>query len=181
MYTYSFTGLLVLIFLAYAYATYIQPSSLKIYDSADLGIKFEYPSTYFLSESEVGFGQRRHYSIILTTDTQGSRDMITGKAVGEGPTAITIDAYQNDIDGYSTEDWIRGSGISNFRLSNGALKQATVSGHHALQYSWSGLYEADSIVVATRRYVLSFTATHLTKTDQIRIDFEDLIKTVKFE
>ena len=150
------------------------------YRSEQLGVSFEYPSTYFITERELGDAHRRHHSIQIIEDTQFNRDLVAGKVIGtEGPTAMSIDAYQNDLDGYTTEQWVRGHSASNFKLSDGELLPVLVDDYEGLRYRWSGLYEADNIAVATPPYVFSFSATYLNPTDVIRNDFEELIKTVE--
>jgi hypothetical protein len=90
---------------------------------------------------------------------------------GEGPPAITIDIYQNNLDKQTTEGWIRNSRESNFKLGEGRLASTTISGFPALSYRWSGLYEGSTIVLAEPNLIYAFTVTYLEMGAPIVQDF----------
>lgn len=156
----------------------LSEGAMKTYESTDLGISFLYPTNYYITELHAGNGERTHHALILVEDTPGNRDLMEGKMIGESPTGITIDIYQNDLDKYTTESWVRGHGASNFKLSDGMLKETTVSGKPAFRYAWSGLYEADNVAIATDRYIYSFVGTYIAPEDKVRDDFANLMQTV---
>lgn len=152
----------------------------KVFESEDLGLSFEYPNDYFLEVKSTGNAERYRFTIVLTEDTEANRQIRDGEVVGgEGPTAITVDVFQNTPESYTPLSWVQDVNHSNFKLSNGQTATTTVSGLPAVSYQWSGLYEADATVTATARWVYSFTATYIASTDRTRADLVELIKTVK--
>lgn len=156
--------------------------SFREYSSTTLGLAFKYPSHYFLEEKNTGTPQRGRTTIILTEDTEENRLVREGKSPGrEGPVAITIDIHQNNLDNLSAEAWIRGSNDSNFKLSNGLLTSVMLGGYPAIQYVWSGLYEADNVVSAANGNLYSLSVTYIAPNDQIRNDFRELLKTVSLQ
>jgi hypothetical protein len=100
---------------------------------------------------------------------------------GEGPPAITIEIFQNNLDNQTTEGWIRNSSFSNYKLSSneGILASTTVDGEPALSYRWSGLYEGTTIAVAQQDWVYAFSVTYLEMGADIIQDFVQIMKTVK--
>lgn len=146
------------------------------------GVSFLYPAHYFLEEQVSENVKRTHYSIILTEDTEENKAVREGKAPGrEGPTAITIDVFQNDLDYLTAEEWIKHVSSSNYSLSVDSIltpqRVGTISG---FAYRWSGLYEAKAVVVANDSFLYSFTATYLTQDDLILKDFGGILESVKF-
>ncbi|HEY4516706.1 MAG TPA: hypothetical protein VJG64_02065 [Candidatus Paceibacterota bacterium] len=90
---------------------------------------------------------------------------------GEGPSAITIDVYQNDLDHLGAEAWARNTSSSNFKLGDGRFSSTTVSDLPALSYLWSGLYEGTTIVVAQPKWIYAFSVTYLEMGASIVQDF----------
>jgi hypothetical protein len=111
------------------------------YSSDKYGISFSYPASYQLTEVDAeGSALREHHTIVLQRKT----DLPVPEG-GEGPPAITIDIYQNNLDNRTTEDWIRGDSRSNFKLGDGTLSKVVVDDKDALSYRWSGLYEGTTV------------------------------------
>lgn len=155
-------------------------ANLATYESEEFGLSFKYPSQYLLIERETGNAERRAYSITLIENTPGNRDLLSGRVVGEGPPAITIQLFQNDLDSYTAEEWIRGVNESNFKLSpEQTLSKATISGKEALSYRWSGLYEATTIVQPRPKWLYAFTVTYLEMGAPIVQDFVTVRDSVK--
>lgn len=155
----------------------------KRYQSSELKFFFSYPQKYFLEEKDIGNGERFRTSIILTEDTEENRTVREGRAgAREGPVAITIDVFQNNLDKLGAEEWIRGTNNSNFKLSSdGLLTKEFLGGRNAFRYRWSGLYEGESAVVSTLDNVYMFSVTFLAHSDTIREAFASILKTVEFE
>jgi hypothetical protein len=153
------------------------------YASAEFGLRFEYPKTYFLVERNAGDGHRARHQVMLVEDTPGNRDIVAGRGPAtEGPPAITFDIYQNNLDRYTTESWIRGTDDSNFKLSSeGRLTETTLGTEPAFSYRWSGLYEGTTRVTARPDWVYAYTVTYLNPGDQIVQDYVAIEKTVGFE
>ncbi|MES2134921.1 MAG: hypothetical protein V4449_01605 [Patescibacteria group bacterium] len=146
-------------------------------------ISFSYPAYYFVEEKDEENTTRSHHSITLTEDTEENKAMREGLAPGrEGPTAIVIDIFQNDLDHMTAKDWIVKMPRSNYALSPDSILTArTVGAIKGFEYRWSGLYEARAVVVVNDYFVYSLTATYLTPEDLILKDFETILESVKFE
>lgn len=153
----------------------VPAEAMRSYASQEYGIEFRYPSSYQISERDLpGSGQRHHHVVTLMR----AEDLPPPEG-GEGPPAITIEMIQNDLDGMTTEEWIRNSSLSNFKQS-GELSSSTIAGQQALSYTWDGLYRGDTTAIALPAYIYAFTVTYLTPEDGIRRDFENLLRTVVF-
>jgi len=147
----------------------------------DFGVHFAYPKNYFLVEKQINTVSRRHFQVTLLEDTPENRLLVEGKLPGrEGPPAITIDTFQNNLDRYTGEDWIRRTSFSNFKLGNGVLEETLLGGEEAFAYSWSGLYEGRSVVRADENNVYMFSVTYLAPSDQIVKNFNSILQTVEF-
>jgi len=146
-------------------------SQTATYTSSEYGISFVYPRSYALTEHDTGGGERRSHAIVLMKDTPENRALISGETPSEGPPTITIQMFQNNLDHYTTEGWIRGVSDSNFKLSEGRLATTTISGQEALSYRWSGLYEGTTIVQARPAWVYAFTVNYEHMGDDIVQDF----------
>lgn len=142
-------------------------SGLQKYSSEKYGISFSYPETYELNEVDApGNGMRIHHSVVLINKAD-----LPLPADGEGPPAITIDIYQNNLDNQTTEGWIKNTSASNFKQSEGKLTETKISGLPALSYRWSGLYEGTTIALAQPNWVYTFTVTYLEMGADIIQDF----------
>ena len=154
---------------------------MKTYSGGLVGLTFRYPAHYFLEEKTIGNAERWHYAVVLTEDTEENKQVREGNAPGrEGPTAITIDSFQNDIDRMSLLDWVRGTSFSNFKLSDGTYRSESISGTSAVRYDWDGLYRGDSIALSQGDAIYLIQVTYLTPDDQIRKDFSEILKTLEF-
>lgn len=170
--------LVVLTSLFYAYATYPwwpEAPVVPAYISSKYGIAFSYADTYTLQERELGNAERWHHSIVLV-DKEWLANIPVG---GEGPPAIGIDIYQNNLDQLSLEEWVRGTSFSNFKLSvDGKLSLSTVGSAKAFYYQWDGLYRGESYVATHSGNIVVFSATYNTEDDQIRKDFREVLRSV---
>lgn len=142
-------------------------SGMQAYSNTTYGISFSYPDTYELKEVDApGSELRAHHAIVLI-----SKADLPLPTNGEGPPSITIDMYQNNLDKQTTEDWIRNTSASNFKLGEGRLATTTISGMPALSFRWSGLYEGTTIAIADEKWVYAFTVTYLEMGADIIQDF----------
>lgn len=137
------------------------------------GLHFWYPPTLNLATRDFGNGERGHMQVVLTEKTA------VYPQDGEGPPAISIDIFQN-MEGNTTGQWVQGMSYSNFKLSDGDLSPVEIGDETGLTYSWSGLYEGRSVVVARKDYVFMLSVTYLTPNDTLIQNFEDILKTVEF-
>ncbi len=156
----------------------IPSETMKTYVSEKYGITFQYPSYYFLEERDIDLTRRVHHEIILTEDTEENRAIREGRMVGgEGPVAITIDIFQNNLDKQTAEQFIINTSESNYKLGNGDLASTTKGSVSGMIYDWSGLYEGRSFVVSKPAYVYMFSVTRLNPEDRIVADFEGVLQT----
>jgi hypothetical protein len=147
----------------------------KIYRSDAYGISFTYPSQYVLTEKEVGDAHRSHYAIVLIHE----KDLPVPKN-SDGPTAITIDIYQNNLDKQPLLDWLRGSNASNFKLGPGIYASTTFMGVEAVQYQWSGLYEGETTAFLHKDNVIAISVTYQSPQDPIIADYRNLFSSLQF-
>lgn len=146
------------------------------YTSETYGLSFSYPAEYQLTEFDApGSEMRAHHAITLMHE-----DDLPIPQNGEGPPAITIDIYQNNLDNQTAEEWIRNSSVSNFKLGDGTLSSTTVGGNPALSYRWSGLYEGTTIVVAQPDWIYAFSVTYFEPGAEIVQDFVRVRDSVRF-
>lgn len=159
----------------------MQTTSPRTYGSETYGISFSYPAKYLVTEFEEGTGERGRHTLVLIEDTEENRAILAGERPGtEGPPTIVVGIFQNDLDGYTAESFVKNTSFSNFKLSDGALEEATVGGEGALRYDATGLYENKNAVVARTKYVYMFTAYYNSPDDPILSDFEEVLASVSF-
>lgn len=152
-----------------------EQSDMRTYTSAEYGISFEYPDTYTLTEIDSpGSALREHHAIVL----QRTEDLPAPEG-GEGPLSITIDIYQNNLDNQTTENWIRRSSASNFKLGDMTLASTTIDGKAALSYRWSGLYEGTTVAIARPDWIYAFSVTYLEMGADIIQDFVMIRESVR--
>ena len=164
-------------------ATIPEPAVLPFlsYRGATSTITFNYPSTYHLAEADVSTPQRRRYLVTLMEDTPENKAVRDGTAPPrEGPIAITVTSYQNDLDNTPLSTWVTGTLDSNWKLGTGTHATTTVGGIPALSYDWDGLYRGHTIAVAYGGYIHAFTVTSMEPTDHILTVFDELMETVTF-
>lgn len=141
----------------------------NLYANGTYGFSFVYPDYYVLTEQEVGNAERMHYAVTLV-DTD---DTVLPEG-GEGPTAITIDVYQNNLDKQTLDDWLE-TNQSNFKLGAGTRAVTSVGGKEAITYSWSGLYEGETTAFIHGDNIIAISVTYFSRTDQIRADYLALL------
>lgn len=157
--------------------------SMQTYTSPNTGLTLTYPVKYFLEEKNTGSPQRGRFTIVLMEDTAENKAVREGTGPArEGPPTITIDMFQNDLDSYTADSWIRGTNDSNYKLSpNGVIATTSINGVSALSYRWSGLYEGETRVIARPDWVYVLSVTWLTREDALVSDFEAILSTIELE
>ncbi len=145
------------------------------YSNATYDISFTYPDSYTITEADASENEmRKRHAITLIRKT----DLPVPQG-GEGPTSITIEMYQNNLDKQTTEQWILNSKESNFKLSNGVMATTTIDGLPARSYRWSGLYEGTTIVSAQSNWVYVFSVTYLEMGSDIVQDFVKIKESIR--
>jgi hypothetical protein len=140
-------------------------------------VRFQYPSSYILTEKEVGNAERTHYVITLikASDAQNG-----DKENAEGPRAITFDFFQNK-EKLTPEQWVKQSSFSNFKLSHdGMIERLDFGGKPAVSYIWDGLYSGKSLVTTTSGDILVISVTYDGNTDARLTDYKSILSTVEF-
>lgn len=140
-------------------------------------VRFQYSTSYILTEKEVGSAERTHYVITLikASDAQNG-----DKENAEGPRAITFDFYQNK-EKLTPEQWAKQSSFSNFKLSpDGKFDRVPFGGAPAVSYSWDGLYSGQSLVTTTSSDILVISVTYEGENDVRLADYKRLLSTVEF-
>jgi len=135
---------------------------------------FAYPDTYHLEEYDMGNGERRHVAVVLTGENE------TVVPDSEGPVAISVDVYQNDLDNLTPEQWITGTNDSNWKMATSPQERVMVGGKEALTYRWSGLYEAETTVFEHAGNIVAVTVTFISPEDAIRGDFDRILSAFEF-
>jgi hypothetical protein len=152
------------------------PADSESYSDTEHGISFSYPEGYVKTEQEVGNGEREHYLIMLVR----KGDEIAPEG-GEGPIAITIDIYDNSVDKLSVMDWMKNTNQSNFKLGPGTYDTEQVGGEAAYTYTWSGLYEGRTTVLAHGTDIVAISVTYMDPNDDILIAYDDVVSSIHFD
>jgi hypothetical protein len=100
---------------------------------------------------------------------------------GEGPVAITIDIYDNSVDKLSVMDWMKNTNQSNFKLGPGTYDTERVGGEIAYTYTWSGLYEGRTTVLAHGTDIVAISVTYMDPNDDILIAYDDVVSSIHFD
>src|SRR3989344_2692375 len=149
-----------------------------LYRNPTYSISFQYPDRYELREREAGTQERYHYSITLI-DKEAFPEIPQN---GEGPPAITVDIFQNNLDTLLIEQWVHGTNDSNFKLSpDDALTSTTVAGVPALSYTWDGLYLGRSVVLSHKDNIVVLSVQWLTEEDAIIEDSAKVLASLKLD
>lgn len=154
--------------------------SLVPYSSVEYKISFEHPSGLYLKAiPNVGTPENPQLAVVLVEDTQVNRDILDGKSVegGEGPTAITVEAYQNP-DGLSPQKWAEQD--PNWKMSDEDLSPVKVGGQDGIAFNWDGLYQGKSLIVTKGTLAYVFSVTWIAPEDQLIKDFDMVLNSVVF-
>ena len=153
-------------------ATSTAPAMLD-YTNDTFGISFKYPETYALTEGEVGNSERGHYVITLV-----AKRALPVPEGSEGPPAVTVEMFQN-VEKQTLTDWLTKNGASNYKLGKGDYATTTLPGDiPAVIYSWSGLYEADSVAFIHRGVIYMITGGYIQQDDETRLVLLNLLTTL---
>lgn len=158
-----------------------QEPALIPFASPLFGIAFSYPEGYFTTVTDHE-GERLQSTITIFEDTPFTRALVNGEVPGtEAPPAISVAMFQNDLDNYTAESFVRDNSASNFKLSDGVLTPVSVGGVEGFAYRATGLYESENVVVATPDFVYMFSVGFLTPEDRMLADFETMLANVSFD
>jgi len=145
------------------------------YQNREHDFSFRYPLGFMLTEQERGDAHRGHYQITLVRDED-----VNIPEGGEGPIAVTVDVYQNNIDKQPVMNWITTTNIANIKLGDGMLEKRTVGGEEAYTNTWSGLYEGKTTTFAHGDDIIAVTVTWMTPEDTTLAAYEMVLDSFAF-
>lgn len=168
-------GMLVVLLVAGAgfvgYRAFVTP--MISYTNSEYSISFEYPASYVFEEGQ----EAGHHSIVLMDKEVAAQ----APKNGEGPTAITFEIFENPR-ALSPLAWAKATPASNFQLSpDQMLASSTQADAESIAYVWDGLYRGESYVFEHGTRIVMASVTTLTPEDQIRKDFEKILRTLSLE
>ncbi|HVT75204.1 MAG TPA: hypothetical protein VHD69_02220 [Candidatus Paceibacterota bacterium] len=146
----------------------------RIYSSSQFGISFLYPRAYTLDERDVGPTAPLHRVIAFR-----SQDAAPTPVNGEGQPGITFEFIENEPVEMDAETFIRDKPASNWNIATSAMTPKIYDGISGIEYSWSGLYEGRSFVVARRGFIYVFSVTRFDPTDIGPVNFGRIMSTLK--
>jgi hypothetical protein len=146
----------------------------KTYTNAQYGFEFSYPSAYTIKTSDKTnvTGQ-----LFIVTITNSSNSANSGPA-----SSISIGVWNNSKQ-LSLLDWATAnSSFSNYGSGslNSNFKNETLAGHQAISYSWVGMGNGKTVVIANNQTILLLDAGANSKTDQVWQDFDGVLSSLKF-
>lgn len=150
----------------------------KLYTNALYGISFRYPQAYVVKEQNSDSTHRVHDVVTLIHAEDAN---FGGEGGSDGPRAITLQFFQNNLDKQSARGFITGSSDSNYKLGDGIISTTTVAGYEALAYNWDGLYPGKSTVFLHGDTIVMASVTYNALSDRILDDFESIMRTLRLE
>jgi len=151
----------------------------SMYSNDAYGISFSYPADLYLFErKDAGTPERPQLSLFLVENTEENRAVLEGRSTEprEGPIGITVDVYQNPEE-LSAQEWMRND--TNWTVANSEAEPVTVNGREGVSYTWSGLYEGRTVVVAEGDKAYVFTATWMTTEDTTLPDLGSILSSLE--
>ena len=143
------------------------------YRNDTFGITFAYPESYVMSQIDAGNAERRHTILTLIAEEEAS----TTPAASEGPPAVAIDFYKNDLDKRSLTDWLK-TADSNYTVGTSSIASTTISGVEAVQYQWTGLYQGETTAFLHKDNVVAVSVTYVSPEDQNVAVYRALLESI---
>lgn len=154
-------------------------NGISSYQNYLYNFKFKYSTDLYLKERKVGTSNKPQLSIVMVEGTKENIDLIEGRStdVREGPVNITLDVYQNENE-LSPTEWARQD--TNWNIGSKTTSSIGVAGEPGVFYSWSGLYEGESIIITKGKFAYVFSVTWMGPEDKILRYFDGLLKSFSF-
>jgi len=148
------------------------------YESTYGNLQFQYPSGYFIKESDQRTSDQPQYTIVLFEDTQENRDLVEGRNTTprEGPPTITVDIYANSQN-LTPSQWIKKSTYWD-RIEKDS--DTLLSGTHAEIYNFDGLYAGKLTIAAKDDFMYIFSVGWTDPNAQMVRDYDMVINAVQF-
>ena len=155
-------------------APIVLESSEQTYQGEGVKVSFTYPDSYELQERNLTINDNMVRVITLL-----QKGVVIPEG-GEGGTAITLAVFE-EKEPISLTDWVH-SMTNTFPVPTDGFdyQEIEVGGEKALAYTSTGLYESDNVAIAKGNKVYVFSASWLTRDDQILKDFARLLASVSF-
>lgn len=146
--------------------------TLQSYENDAYGTSFSYPTGYILSEKDVDLTQIPPFHEVTII----SHEDAVPRLNSEGPTDITVDFYTATS---TLEQWIA-SPLSNFGLGgDGRIATTTIEGDPAVSYTWSGLYDGNTVAILHNGKIITLSVTYFSTTDDIVAAYETVLQTLQ--
>jgi len=154
------------------------PAGGVIYESSSTGFSFAYPDTYVLVRAPESSELLEGVTLMIKSDYE---ELEASTEPREGPPSITVMVYNNAL-GASPSQWVMAQPqLSNYGVATSDVLPTLVSGMEAVRYSWSGLYQGESVAVSHQNRIYIFSASWLTPEDPQREDLETVLSSVVFK
>ncbi len=148
----------------------------ETYINEEYGFEFDYPSIYTVKSYNEPTVRGHLFGVGISSIAMGE---VEG---GYGPLSnIGIYVWDNSKK-LSLVDWASdeyNNSFSNYSGSND-LKNETISGHKAINYSWEGLGYGKTVLIENNKMILMLDTGANSKTNQGWQDFEGILSTFKF-
>jgi len=151
-----------------------QNTNSKTYTNTQYGFTFNYPSTYTLKTSNTTAVPGEQFGIAITGSTKGT--------TSAPASSMSISVWNNSKQ-LSLLDWATAnSSFSNYSSGsfNTNFKNETLAGHQAISYSWVGMGDGKTVVIANNQTILLLDTGANSKTDQVWQDFDGVLSSLKF-
>lgn len=154
-----------------------QVVTMKTYTNERLGVSFEYPDIYVVTEKSGETGNPPRFDITVV-NAKDYAEMASSTTPREGPLSMTITVFENGAQKFSLWDWIKKSDTSNWNISDGSYASTTIAGVEAVAYAWEGLYHGDTIAFVSNGTAYTASVTAMEPTDAIRADFGRVLQSL---
>lgn len=145
-----------------------------------LGVTFDYDEENYVlleqasNESNPGLiksivlMQKADYQSILNGEREG----------GEGPAAISLQAYNNPLN-LSAEDWVnQNPNLSNSPLIMGSLSEKNVAGQDGVSYVADGLYASRNVVFAANDKIYFASGQFMDRDSDLYREFDEFLESL---
>jgi hypothetical protein len=164
--------------------TETEKTNWEMFKSEKYGFQFQYPKDYLVmggEELNPSENAGAIFSYSLIQDNERNRSYLAEQTPdAEPPASISVIVYKKDASRINSADWVPTIITPEEKEIPGVYEKTTVSGHEAIVYTSSTMYEYDIVIATNGGYVYSFNVGFTGPEDQIRKDFYRALSTVTF-
>jgi|GEM_PF-2033668 len=140
------------------------------------GLTFTYPDTYTAVSPEML--DLSAEEVVNLFDKDDYRELMESTEPREGPTAITLQVFDNP-ENQAAGEWIMEHAQTvNYNPDLGRLQPREIAREDGVAYRFTGLYEGDAAAFTAGGKLYLFTVTWMGPNDQIREDFEGVLSSI---